>query len=248
MEWIRARRNPSLALRQREHQRIFEAIGSPDAVLAGPFAGMRYGRHAWGSQLLPKIAGTYELELHDVIERLICTGVKLVVDVGAAEGYYAVGLARRLPTAAIVTYDISPASRHLLRAIAILNSVLDRIDIRTRCDPQVLNRTLRAAPHALVICDCEGYEDILIDPDAAPELAGATILVELHDLIVPGLSERIAARLCRTHTLEVFPVRERMLADIPTACRLRDADALEAMNEYRGEPRQSWFLATPRRI
>src|SRR5215208_3855790 len=62
-------------------------------VLSGIFAGMRYVRDAVGGQLYPKLLGTYELELVPVIQALNRKRVARIVDVGAAEGYYAVGLA-----------------------------------------------------------------------------------------------------------------------------------------------------------
>ena len=69
-------------------------------VASGPFAGMRHGDIAVGSVLTVKLLGTYEKELWPIIDQIIATAYPLIIDIGAAEGYYAVGLAMRIPAAA----------------------------------------------------------------------------------------------------------------------------------------------------
>src|SRR2546426_11207567 len=68
-------------------------------VRGGPFAGLGYPRQApkWGYNLVPRLLGTYECELHHVFEQVIATGFPTIIDVGAADGYYTVGLALKSP-------------------------------------------------------------------------------------------------------------------------------------------------------
>ena len=47
----------------------------------------------------------------------------------------------------------------------------------------------------MVVCDVEGYEEILLVPEKIPALARATLLVEMHDCFRPGVTELIAERL-----------------------------------------------------
>ncbi len=84
---------------------------SQGCVLSGPFQGLRYLCSWDNSFFSQKILGTYEKELHGLIE-LICTeAYDLVVDVGAAEGFYACGLAYRMPQARVIAYEASPKMR-----------------------------------------------------------------------------------------------------------------------------------------
>ena len=46
-----------------------------------------------------------------------------IVDVGAKFGYYAVGLARRYPAAAVVAYDVDWWARRACRRMAAANGV-----------------------------------------------------------------------------------------------------------------------------
>jgi hypothetical protein len=62
----------------------------------------------------PKFLGTYERELHRVIERAIWRRPKYVLNIGCAEGFYAVGLAIRLNDAQVLRCRRRPkrAFRH----------------------------------------------------------------------------------------------------------------------------------------
>src|SRR5688572_440816 len=119
-------------------------------VRAGPFAGLKYMHRASGSVLLPKLVGSYEAELHPAIERVVSTAYDVVVDVGAAEGYYAVGLAKRLPQSKVFAYDIDPVARKACEKLAVVNGVADRVYVRGRCDHAELNAILTGK--SLVVC------------------------------------------------------------------------------------------------
>ena len=74
-------------------------------VRSGPFAGMRYVDTSVGSCFIPKLLGTYECELASKVEWICRQQPKLIIDIGAAEGYYAIGLAIRMPNARVVAFE-----------------------------------------------------------------------------------------------------------------------------------------------
>lgn len=125
----------------------FDFAASCDAILAdltvrsGPFKGMRYpeGRST-GSALIPKILGCYERELHEVFEEVCQQRYSAIVDIGCAEGYYAVGLAMRLQHANVYAFDTDRAARDLCREMARTNCVLDRLAVEGRCDSDALQK------------------------------------------------------------------------------------------------------------
>ncbi len=114
-----------------------------DRVRLGPFAGMRYIDHSIGSAYLPKLLGTYERELGMVIEEICSCRPGLIVDVGAAEGYYAVGLALRNPRARVVAFESQPVGRTALCKMAALNGVAAQVEIHGRCDSFQLETVLK---------------------------------------------------------------------------------------------------------
>ena len=63
-----------------------------------------------------------------------------------------------------------------------------------KCELKDLSAELRREPCALIFMDVEGAEDLLLDPMAVPALLHVEILVELHDVSVPGVTDRIQRR------------------------------------------------------
>jgi hypothetical protein len=125
-------------------------------VHAGPFVGMRYVDASIGSCFIPKLLGTYERELACRVEWICRKQPKLVIDVGAAEGYYAIGLAFRIPQARVVAFELDETGQSALSAMARLNGVADRLTVRGRCEPQGLAAALEGDLAPVVICDVEG--------------------------------------------------------------------------------------------
>ena len=218
-------------------------------VRSGPFAGMRYGRSSFGSAYIPKLLGIYERELAPIVERACSRCPELIVNIGAAEGYYAVGLAIRNPSSRIVAFEAEGPGRALLQEMAEENDVRTRIDIRSKCEAQDLEAALRDVRSALVICDVEGYEQSLLDPLLSPSLCRTNILVELHNAIVPGVSDLLRARFESTHYLRLIYQEPRTWDDFPwrtliTALLPRSLKE-SAVSEWHPVP-TSWFYMQSR--
>jgi hypothetical protein len=184
-------------------------------VRSGFFAGMRYVSNSVGSAYLPKLLGIYERELSAPVESICAGKPGLIVDIGAAEGYYAIGLARRNPQAHMVAFEMEPTGQSALREMAGLNNVADRVEIRGKCEAPDLVAALGDTPAPVVVCDVEGYEEKLLDPQAVPALRQTTILVELHDFIIPGITEKLKERFGATHRIEHIWQQPRSRADFP---------------------------------
>ena len=130
---------------------------------------MRYIETAFGSAYVPKLLGIYERELNPFIEQACAQNFPLIVDVGAAEGYYAIGMALRNPDARVVAFEMEQKGRAALEEMAKLNGVLSRVEIRGKCKTENLAQLLAASGRALILCDAEGDEEILnLTPRMAP--------------------------------------------------------------------------------
>jgi len=170
-------------------------------VWFGPFKGLKYVDSATGSQYSPKLIGTYERELHPQVEEIIEMKPNLMINVGAGEGYYAAGLAMRLPELKVIAYEAGEDGQASMKEIAELNGVQDHIDIRGLCDPEALQADIPENGTCVVICDVEGYEDTLLNLHAVPALSRCYILVELHDMFVEDIEKTIAERFAETHEI-----------------------------------------------
>jgi hypothetical protein len=172
-------------------------------VRRGPFAGMRYiaGQEHISGDLVAKLVGSYERQIYPWLAEWIAGDFDLVIDVGCAEGFYAVGLARAMPGVAMRAYDIDEPARRDCAQLARINDVQDRVMIADECTPSTLAEVSEA--RVALLSDCEGYEKILLDPAVAPNLRTWSIIVEQHENLDPTIGATINRRFRETHEIEV---------------------------------------------
>ncbi|MBC2602057.1 class I SAM-dependent methyltransferase [Puniceicoccus vermicola] len=184
-------------------------------VIAGPFQGLRYVYTSVGSAYYNKLIATYEVELHDEVQKLIDLNPAKIIDVGTAEGYYAAGFASKIPDVEVVAFEGDPLGRSLQRKLLKRNGLENRVRIEGFCDPEALDREIGDKDPTLVILDCEGYENELFDLEKVPGLANCHLLIELHFFAHADILERLKERSKDTHDLKHIELRERTLDDFP---------------------------------
>ncbi len=252
-----ARATPAWAKRRHERwltERRRRAVAGPTArylaehgrtVRHGPLAGLTYppGLDATGD-LVAKLLGTYELELRDELGAWVAARYAHVIDVGCAEGYYAVGLARAMPETTVHAFDIDADARLRCAGLAAVNGVQDRVVLGGMCTPQTLQAGFPADGVAL-LSDCEGYERVLLDPQAAPVLAGWPILVELHEFLDPAITDVIAERFAATHDVRVIEGAPRRGERLPELAGFSPAERAVLLDEHRPAAMR-WAALRPR--
>jgi len=248
--WIYSRLiHPQLLRRYQQACARFEPIAKEVVeryglkVHAGPFAGLRYLPEARNSGFTAKILGCYEAEITHAVEAIIVNNYEAIVNVGCAEGYYAVGFAVTSTRSTIYAFDNQPDCRVLCGKLAELNEVTAQIVIGSECNHAELNK-LRDR-RVCVMCDCEGFEAELLDPLKVPALTGWDILVELHDCHRPGITATLTERFSVTHDIELIDSVQRNPEDFPQAGFLRSRrDRLIAVSDLRGSWQQwAWMRA-----
>lgn len=228
--------------RRAELQAMLEA-GLGRTVQAGPFAGMKLPTaSSWGDgDRVTKLLGLYECNLYPLIERARTRAPRTVINVGCAEGFFAVGLARLLPEAKVYAFDLDPAAVRVCRQAAEDNGVGDRVEVAGECDAETLGRLLSPQSRALVFMDCEGAEAALLDPAKAPGLAGADILVECHDFVDRTITATLRRRFEDTHVVETVAQGGRDPHIIPQLASWQELDRWLMVDE--GRPESMHWLA-----
>ncbi|MGO9131171.1 MAG: hypothetical protein ACLQIS_15755 [Bryobacteraceae bacterium] len=208
-------------------------------VRDGPFQGMRLTPDALNSLSMPKLLGCYEMELHPFLGSL--RDYAEIVNIGCAEGYYAVGLARRFPDAVVYAFDTLPEARRICSEVAEANGVAARVIVRGTCDLAQLRQLAPQRP--FLLCNCEGAEYALVRPDAVPWLRHCDILVELHQFEPAQVPEELIARFAHSHTAATvrFGEADRMVPGLPD--RWPPADRRLAVREFRCGGLQWAFLS-----
>lgn len=207
-------------------------------VGGGPFVGMKLDPVAE----LPKYLGSYEHSLRDTVERLVAEPYETILNIGCAEGYYAVGLALRMPEVRVLACDLDERQRELCTRNAALNGVSDRIRVSGRFAGDRFAEF--AGTRTLVLCDIEGGEVELLRPDLHPALADLDLLIELHEDKHPAMRREMETRFGATHSTEAI---ERRSPDTPAyeARYPAEMDQLAATYENRFGP-TSWLLCLSR--
>jgi hypothetical protein len=214
------------------------------AVQHGPFAGMQYVRNASEGALLPRLIGSYESELHPHILAFAEEGLTDVIDVGCAEGYYAVGLARLMPQVTVHAFDTDPAAREGCIALAERNGVSDRVKVAG----EFAGEDFANYPpgKTLVFMDIEGAERNLLDPQLYPGLLGLSVIVETHPIPTQDLTALIIGRFSATHDI-VRLTQGPKTTPLPVWLRqLSHMDQLLAGWEWRTRP-TPWLVMRPKK-
>jgi len=219
---------------------------SRDRVLSGPFAGMQLT----GMPAAPELLGTYERELFDVVLELASRPWRTLINVGARYGYYAVGMARLMPAVTVKAYEWSDEARAQLASAVQSNGVQGRVTVAGYCDAADLAADLDIDGGALIVCDIDGGEITLLDPQRVRALTRATILVECHGPAESPTEAVMVHRFLPTHDVRRIAVEARVLSQLPAGIaepwRARMPRTLEALMQEHRTPPQSWLLLTPR--
>ena len=153
-------------------------------VQRGPFKGLKLAPDPWwgeldlGSQCL----GYYEQEILELISALPDEATKTFIDIGAADGYYAVGMLLSGKARKCICFEASEEGQAAIRKTWALNGAPGELEIYGIAD-QIEFLSLPELQHkqTLVLIDIEGGEFELLTYAALSKLGGCTLIVELHN-------------------------------------------------------------------
>lgn len=218
-------------------------------VLSGPFQGMRYAESATVScALWPMLMGTYESELRDCLKSLQQNAqYRRIVDVGFAEGFYLVGLGRMFQDAELVGFDLNEDAKGLCHANASINGIEpSRLKLHGGFDADTFRNELNE--DSLVVVDCEGFENDVIESLDPEDFQKADWLIETHDHLVDGTTQRMTLAFRDTHDvvcLETDDDESEKVELLPDFVRQQHNQYVqEALVAERRSAKQYWIVAT----
>ena len=163
------------------------------------------------------------------------------IDIGCAEGYYAVGLA--IATGKVVdAFDPEPRERGFCLEMARLNRVEERVLLHKWCDAGYL-RSLDGT-RSFILSDCEGYELQLFVASSIPSLSRCDLLIELHDVEGEDMHWELSTRFSATHEIQTISARTSDPGEYDELAFL-GSDGANAISEYRN-PEQKWIYCKAR--
>jgi hypothetical protein len=190
--------------------RLCIILRSRRRILSGPFKNIHFGLPNFNTAMM---LGTWEKELHTILSDFKLEGP--LICIGAAEGYYAIGLAKIHKHSIVYAYETLELYQSFLRKNARINRITN-IDIRGTCNINSLHEVLdKTKEPPLILCDIEGGEIELLDLDKIPRLSNAYILVEVHEMYVENCENKLLSRFRSTHNAVVIEGKKRTVNDLP---------------------------------
>lgn len=211
---------------------IAEKIGHK--VMGGPFHGLAFPPTHPLACYLPKLLGIYELEIHGFVAEALQQDYDAILNIGCAEGYYALGFALKMPRVEVYAHDISEEYQKICCQLAELNGVSSRVHTGGIFNGADFAKF--SSRRALVICDIEGAEKDLLNPAAFPALKNMDVIVECHEGYQSGLRAELTQRFSPTHNLRwAEPTKRwgRVNIELPNTA-WDDLDTCLATYEKRG--------------
>lgn len=215
-------------------------------VRSGLFEGMLWPQSVVvGSEFAPKVLGTYELELQGIFADLLKNGTATsFIDVGAAEGYYAVGACLLNSDVKVHAYEIQNRAHAGIRELALLNGVAERLDVTGEFDLRAVDKD-RFGARPVFLIDIEGEEVNLVDERFAEVFAAASIVIEVHDFVRPGAGRLLKKVLSPTHRVKEIRCSDSGRLPLKEGTGLSAADWAIACGESRPDGNY-WLVARPR--
>lgn len=213
--------------------------------MQGPLQGMDFLAQSAEGCHIAKLLGCYEQPLQPYIEQAVQKQYATILNIGCAEGYYAVGMARRMPNTRVFAYDLNPKAQEICKALATKNKVDDRVRIGGLFKPN--DFAAYAGQHVLLMCDIEGAERELLDPAVAPALQSMDIIIESHECLITGITQLLIDRFKASHQITVVQDDGQRHLDKPPQwfLNLAHLDQLLATWEWRSGP-TPWLVMQPK--
>jgi len=195
----------------------------------GPFSGLILTDYIWnrvnvGNRLL----GLYEKEVLQSLYKVPASH-KTLVDMGAADGYFAIGCLIANMFNKVYCFESSPDAQKKLFDNASLNHVQDRIEIfglATKKFPFELQGKGVDISKCVVLCDIEGGEFEVFDENTLKALKGAVIIIEIHDWHKNGIGgySRLRERVGKYFNITTLTTGSRDLSPFTEVAKLSDND------------------------
>ena len=230
----------------KNYNKFINSIGTN--IINGPFKGMKYISESVGSCHMPKILGIYENEIYPTLLNFLSNS-DLFVDIGAAEGYYAVGSAIKYPNLNVIAFEMDKIGRQYISNLKKRNNV-DNVEIRKKFSNVDFFSIQKSAYNRITyLIDIEG-EEINIFSKYHNHFNNSYFIIEIHDRVSNNIESYLKRFFSNSHNTYLIPIKDRSISDlsikIPTLLKLFKNKLIykHLLSEWR-EYEQSFLVCEP---
>ena len=151
-------------------------------VAYGTFKGMKLSKNTYWSKndIITHILGVYEKHVLKKIIEFSKKGNYPFIDIGAADGYFAIGMAFSETFKKIYAFEIDEEGRRSLNRNIENNFCKDKVVVDIEANFETLKEIVDKNKSAVILIDIEGSEFDLLDDNLLQLLSNCYIVCELH--------------------------------------------------------------------
>ena len=219
-------------------------------VQYGPFKGLKLSPKTWwgSTDRASMLLGLYEKDVLDSLQN-IPKKFHTFIDLGAADGYYGVGVLVNNLFQNSICFEISEEGRQTISENAQLNNVINKVEIRGIAKNDFYHHlSTHSLSNTVLFIDIEGAEFELIDKATFSAFNQSIIFVELHDWFYENGEEKLKKLKndsTSTHILTELKMGSRDLSIFPELNKFNDNDRWLICSEGRGQL-MTWLRFDPK--
>jgi hypothetical protein len=232
-------------------RQLDKALGS--TVKYGPFKGLSLsGLSWWGStDRAGMLLGIYEQEILSTLESIPPQYRKSFIDLGAADGYYAIGVLINNLFETSYCFEISEKGQQTIEANAALNGVERRVHVFGIAEWDFYSKVPDSAlSNSVLLVDIEGAEFGVLSAETFKRFSNSIIIIELHDHFFPDGQRRLAklrGAIGDAFHIEELTTTKRDLSVFPELREYSDTDRWLICSEGR-RALPHWYVLRPAHI
>ena len=154
-------------------------------VQNGPFKGMYIPWDTtWSyNHIGQMILGIYEPTVINFLLNERFKNRDILIDIGAADGYYPIGLSMCGRIKQAIAFEINAKSRKAIASNALTNKVADKVIIKGQANAEELIKLGGLLNRSVILIDIEGCEFSLLDSSLMKVLRNSVLIIEIHHWI-----------------------------------------------------------------
>ena len=223
-------------------------------VIHGPYKGMFFSENNhWGiGDLGPKIIGLYEFEVQNKLLDLVNNfKIENFVNIGAAEGYHAIGIAKKTKVQNFVLYEIDKKGQEILKDNILNNELKKNIEIENEANLNSIYELNKKFDFSktLFLVDIEGSELNLFNDEILGLLKNSFLIIENHKFLLSEAKQNKYQELINkfndNFSMEIIRNTGRNVSQINEISNLSENELMMISSESRPKMME-WFVLTPK--
>ena len=180
---------------------------------------------SWGQgDIASKIYGLYENRIQKILKEI---RKPILIDVGAADGYFAIGSLYSGLSEYCYAFEQSEIGKKTLLKTAKINNVSSKLSIKGKVDSKnflsMLPKDIDFS-QVVLLCDIEGEEYNLFTNDILKKLAKANLIIEIHNNVEEKIQKQFLQRVKKYFNTSIIIDNQKEYVDLPLLHSLNDID------------------------